>query len=209
MKRRTFLTLAGGAGAAVALGIRRARADTFGVFPAGSDSVQLPANARATKILEIFLYGGLSPWETLYFVRNYGAAGSQFPNTQYYAFTSANQTAFTACGSTFDPRVIGPDANNASVELGPFAARLFGRSDVVSRMRVVVQKHNLEPHEAAVPQALTGRPVGQPNAAGLGAHVQRARLDNNATPDRASPHSYVFATGGISSDNIAAAAAAG
>jgi hypothetical protein len=72
-----------------------------------------------------------------------------------------------------------------------------------------VQRHNLEPHEAAVPMALTGRPVGQPNAAGLGAHIQRARLDGGMTPDRASPHAYVFATGGFSSDNVAAAAAAG
>ena len=44
-------------------------------------------------------------------------------------------------------------------------------------MRVVVQKHTLEPHEAAVPQALTGKPVGQPSAAGLGAHVQRFHLE--------------------------------
>jgi hypothetical protein len=76
-------------------------------------------------------------------------------------------------------------------------------------MRIVVQKHNLAPHEAAVPQALTGRPVGQPNAAGLGAHVQRARVDQNAMPGRASPYAYVFATGGFSSDNVAAAASAG
>ncbi|HWU91340.1 MAG TPA: DUF1501 domain-containing protein, partial [Kofleriaceae bacterium] len=73
----------------------------------------------------------------------------------------------------------------------------------------VVQKHDLEPHEAAVPMALTGRPVGQPNAAGLGAHIQRARLDGGLTPNRASPHAYVFATGGISSDNVACAASAG
>src|SRR6185295_16366662 len=101
------------------------------------------------------------------------------------------------------------DAVGADVEIGPFATRLWDRQDVVDRMRIVVQRHNLEPHEAAVPQALTGRPVGQPNAAGLGAHIQRARLDGRLTPGRASPHSYVFATGGISSDNIASAASAG
>src|SRR5262249_57341321 len=75
--------------------------------------------------------------------------------------------------------------------------------------RCAGQKHNRGPHEAAVPQALTGRPVGQPNAAGLGAHVQRARIDSGMSTGRASPHSYVFATGGISSDNVAAAASAG
>jgi hypothetical protein len=39
--------------------------------------------------------------------------------------------------------------------------------------------------------------------------VQRALLEAGTTPDRASPYSYVFATGGISSDTVAAAAAAG
>jgi hypothetical protein len=75
-------------------------------------------------------------------------------------------------------------------------------------MRVIVQKHKLEPHEAAVPMALTGRPVGQPAAAGLGAHIQRYYLDRDPG-DRAAPWSYVFATGGVSGDNVSAAAATG
>ncbi len=212
MKRRTFLTLTGGAGAAVMVGpwIRRSRADTFGAFPGGTDSVQLPANQRAKKVLEIFLYGGLSPWETMYFVRDYGTpTDPQFPNSQYYAFATSNASAAAACGGSEAERPFGLDANSAMVEIGPFASRLATRSDVTDRMRIVVQRHNLEPHEAAVPMGLTGRPVGQPNAAGLGAHVQRARNDGGLTPGRASPHSYVFATGGVTSDNIAAAAAAG
>jgi Protein of unknown function (DUF1501) len=211
MKRRTFLSVVGGASAAVMVGrMRRSRADTFGAFPATDTSLQLPDGVRAKKVLEIFLYGGLSAWETLYFVRNYGKpTDPQFPNQQYYAFTSDNASAFGACGGADIPRVVGTDDLGASVELGPFAYRLWNRQDLVSRMRIVVQKHNLEPHEAAVPQALTGRPVGQPNAAGLGAHVQRARIDGGLTPDRASPYSYVFATGGITSDNIAAAASSG
>ena len=211
MNRRNFLGLVGGASAAVGLlGLRRSRASAFGAFPAGTDAVQLPTASRAKKVLEVFLYGGLSPWETLYFVRGYGKpTDPQYPSSQYYAFASANATALGACGLADAPRMFGLDGLGATVELGPFASRLWDRQDVVARMRLVVQKHNLEPHEAAVPQALTGRPVGQPNAAGLGAHVQRARLDASATPDRASPHAYVFATGGISSDNIAAAAAAG
>lgn len=212
MKRRTFLALGGLAGAGVMLGpwMRRAKADTFGVFPTGTESVQLPAASRAKKVLEIFLYGGLSPWETLYFVRNYGTPSDpQFPNSQFYAFSTENSQAMTRCGLVDQPRVFGTAMNDETVELGPFASRLFDRSDVTDRMRIVVQQHTLEPHEAAVPQALTGRPVGQPTAAGLGAHIQRARIDANLTPDRASPHSYVFATGGVSSDNIAAAAAAG
>jgi hypothetical protein len=211
MKRRTFLTLAGGAGAAVMVGpwIRRSRAATFGAFPNGSGSVQLPDGVRAKRVLEVFLYGGLSAWETLYFVRNFGSPTSaQYANTQYYALSQTQ--ALGQCGN-IDASTQRPFAAAGAnmVELGPFANRLYQRSDVVNRMRIVVQRHNLEPHEAAVPMALTGRPVGQPNAAGLGAHVQRARLDGGATPGRASPHAYVFATGGISSDNVAAAAASG
>ena len=191
--------------------IRRAHAQ-FGAFPTGSDAVLLPEGVRAKRILEVFLYGGLSQWETLYFVRNYGLpTDPQFANQQYYTFASSNGSMLGTCGmGTFDTvRTFAQDGAGASVEIGAFAHRLWQRSDVVDRMRIVVQKHNLEPHEAAVPQALTGRPVGQPTAAGLGAHIQRARLDAGATPGRASPHSYVFATGGISSDNVAAAAGAG
>lgn len=210
MRRRTFLGLVGGASAATAIiGMRRARA-SFGAFPGGSESTQLPDGVRAKRVLEVFLYGGLSPWETLYFVRNYGTpTDATYRNQQYYTFASTNAQMTTACGGTDIPRVLGQDAMGANVELGPFAWRLWNRQDIVDRMRVVVQKHNLEPHEAAVPQALTGRPVGQPTAAGLGAHVQRARIESGMTPTRASPHSYVFATGGISSDNVAAAASAG
>src|SRR5438874_9803389 len=148
MRRRSFLTLAGGAaGAAVLLG-RSTFARAFGEFPAGSESVQLPENVRAKRVLEVFLYGGLSPWETLYFVRNYGTpTDPQFPNQQYYAFASDNASQFNTCGMSDQPRVVGTDALGASVELGPFATRLWNRSDVVDRMRIVVQKHNLEPHE--------------------------------------------------------------
>src|SRR5689334_9377473 len=211
MRRRTFLGLVGGASAAAVVGpwIRRAHA-SFGAFPTGTEMVQLPDGVRAKRVLEIFLYGGLSQWETLYFVRNYGQpTDPHYANQQYYTFASSNAAMTTQCGGADAPRMFGTDALGANVELGPFAWRLWNRPDVVDRMRVIVQKHALEPHEAAVPQALTGRPVGQPAAAGLGAHVQRARLETRAEPNRAAPYSYVFATGGISSDNVSAAAAAG
>src|SRR5690349_9408192 len=97
MKRRTFLTLTGGAaGAAVIAGpwIRRSRAATFGAFPTGTQAVQLPENVRAKRVLEVFLYGGVSTWETFYFVRDYGTASDmQYPNTQYYAYATSNANA--------------------------------------------------------------------------------------------------------------------
>jgi hypothetical protein len=214
MRRRTFLGLVGGASAAAIAGpyfIRRAHAQ-FGAFPGGAEAATLPEGVRARRVLEVFLYGGLSQWETLYFVRNYGTPSDpQYPNQQYYTYAASNATMLSRCGgASFDTaREFGQDALGAMVEIGPFADRLWQRRDVVDRMRIVVQKHTLEPHEAAVPQALTGRPVGQPIAAGLGAHVQRAHLEAGLTPDRASPYSYVLATGGVSSDNVSAAAAAG
>lgn len=214
MRRRTFLGLVGGASAVAIAGpyfIGRAHA-RFGEFPGGAEAVMLPEGIRAKRVLEVFLYGGLSPWETLYFVRNYGTPSDPlYANQQYYTYATANATMISRCGGgSFETvREFGRDALGADVELGAFAHRLWMRPDVVDRMRIVVQKHALEPHEAAVPQALTGRPVGQPIAAGLGAHVQRARLESGLTPDRASPYSYVLATGGISSDNVAAAAAPG
>jgi hypothetical protein len=210
------LGLVGGASAVTIVGpyfMRRAHAQ-FGAFPSGAEAAMLPDGLRAKRVLEVFLYGGVSQWETLYFVRRFGSASdTMYPGQQYYTYASSNERMFNDCGAGTDPlatqRDFATDANDEMVEIGPFADRLWQRQDVVDRMRVIVQKHTLEPHEAAVPQALTGRPVGQPTAAGLGAHVQRARLESGATPDRASPHSYVFATGGISSDNVAAAAAAG
>jgi hypothetical protein len=75
-------------------------------------------------------------------------------------------------------------------------------------MRLLVHYHRLEPHEAAVPQALTGKPLGQPAAAGLGAHVQRFFTDRAAAA-RSAPFSYLFVSGGLPGDNVSAASAIG
>src|SRR4051812_45332698 len=152
MRRRTFLGLVGGASAAAVVGpwmVRRAHV-SFGQFPTGTEMVQLPDGVRAKRVLEIFLYGGLSQWETLYFVRNYGTpTDPQYPNQQYYTFASTNDSTATTCGGGNSARVFGQDELGATVEVGPFAWRLWNRQDVVDRMRIVVQKHTLEPHEAA------------------------------------------------------------
>jgi hypothetical protein len=217
MNRRRFLKSMGIAAGGAALLTspwmrRRGNAAAFGEFPAGAESVKLPDGVKAKRVLEIFLYGGLSQWETLYLVQDYGRpTDPEYPNTQYYALPSSTAAAIADCGVPAGPigRAFGMDADGAAVELGPFAHRLWSRPDITGRMRLIVQRHNLEPHEAAVPQALTGKPVGQPSAAGLGTHVQRYFLESGLAPERASPWSYVFSSGGISSDNVAAAAATG
>lgn len=191
-------------------------ADPFGEFPAAARAVMLPVERQVKRVLEVFLYGGLSQWETLYLVRGYGTpTDPMYANQQYYTFdydgAGGTRRALTLCGVPADSEIGQPFARDelgADVELGPFARRLWMRPDVTARMRLVVQRHKLEPHEAAVPQALTGRPVGQPAAAGLGSHIQRYHLDRDPG-ERAAPWSYVFATGGISADNVSAAAATG
>jgi len=173
MRRRSFLAAAGAA-ALIGPWVRRSRAATFGAFPGGTAGVQLPDGVRARRVLEVFLYGGLSCWETLYFVRAYGAPDDPlYPDSQYYALAADNAAALASCGAADRERPFAVDALGASVELGPFAARLWQRSDVVARMRLVVQRHALLPHEAAVPQALTGRPIGQPAPPASGAHPAR------------------------------------
>ncbi len=219
MQRRTFLRAAGAAGATLVIGryfAGRGHAAPFGDPPAGSEAALLPPGRRVRRVLEIFLYGGLSPWESLYLVRAYGKPDDPVhPRSQYYAFDDAtvdgNRAAASRCGLAATADIGQPFATDelgAQVELGPFARRLWDRPDITARLRLIVQRHRLEPHEAAVPLALTGRPVGQPAAAGLGTHVQRYFQDH-PVGDRASPWSYVFATGGVSADNVSAAAATG
>ena len=216
MRRRDFLRYGGlGLGAAAGLSIfpRRGMADPFGTFP--DESAQLPLASQAKNVLEVYLYGGLSCWETLYFVPGYG----QSNGTQFYTFGGPANTgpdsvaaAITSCGSlianTADGVPFAADANQKTVNLGPFADPLRARADVTGRMRLFVMRHDLEPHEAAVPLALTGKKVGSPSLAGLGAHIQRYFTDR-PDPARTTPYSYVFSTGGIPGDNVSAAYATG
>ncbi len=212
MNRRKFLTLSAATAGVMVVGPYfrgRSYAAAFGEFPSGS-SAQLPENRRARRVLEVFLYGGLSCWESLYLVEEFGRPNDpSYPNEQFYAYGDVVTRAQT-CGlpDATVGQFFAQDADGQDVKLGPFAHRLWNRPDVSGRMRLLVQKHALEPHEAAVPQALTGRPVGQPAAAGLGTHVQRYFVDR-ADASRQAPFSYVFATGGISGDNVSAAASAG
>ncbi len=211
MNRRNFLKWAGAGAATAAIAHRfggSAQAAAFGEFPAGAKPLALPDGLRAKRVLEIFCYGGLSPWETLYLVRDYGSPGSAFPGTQFHAFD--HSPAINGCQLPTGEigQAFGADAAGADVELGLYASRLWKRPDVTDRMRVVVNGHRLEPHEAAVPTALTGRSVGQPGA-GLGAHITRFHLDARTNPTRATPYGYVFATGGLSSDNVESAASTG
>lgn len=204
MRRRDFLKLTSAGTAGGVLLPRFAHAAPFGEFPSAHSSLQLPPGSRASRVLEIFLYGGLSPWETLYLVPSYG----QMDGTQIHAFPSDVAAAQAACAGADDGVDFALDANGVMVQLGPFTMPLRSRADITARMRLLVQRHDLEPHEAAIPLALSGKRIGNPSLAGLGAHIQRYHVDR---PDaaRAAPYGYVFVADNIPGDNVNAAVATG
>ncbi|HLU68294.1 MAG TPA: hypothetical protein VKZ63_18550, partial [Kofleriaceae bacterium] len=136
MRRRDFLKGAAAgatalAGAAV-LGRRGARAAGFGEYPEEAAAGALPAELRADSVLEIFLYGGLSAWETLYLVEEYGRPDDpDYPDEQFYTFLGGGggsvEAALSACSFPDGEPMAQPfatDALGATVNLGPFAYRL-------------------------------------------------------------------------------------
>jgi uncharacterized protein DUF1501 len=183
ISRRNFLkaaTVAGVAGAAGLVGSHLA----FGWGEINNATVLGPIPTNGYKILEVFLYGGVSPWETFY-VRS--SIADQFFGMQPQV---SGLDWETACGGIPSPSTeINPFASDAlgTVAWGPSTKPLW-RSDIFSRARMVVLQHNLEPHEAAIPYSLTGHVLGRPNFSGLGAAISH-RFANSGHP---LPYSYVL-----------------
>lgn len=211
MKRRDFLRASAAGSAALgtaALWPHSALAEPFGTVPDKHVGVMLPVAARSQSILECFLYGGLTTWETFYCVPEYGQATKTWAWTHYQQMLDAS----VACGyDTTD--VFTPFANDSrgrTIYLGPYLKPLLARPDVLDRMRIVVNRHTLEPHEAAIPMAASGKSLGSPSLASLGAHVSRyfADRDDGSHP---SPFGYTFATGSnfIPTDNVLSLIATG
>lgn len=181
IKRRKFmeLTARGAAGAGLCLLAPRMAYGAWGDFAA--PTVVWPSGPPNTKILEIFLYGGLSPWETFY-VR---------PGLNFRGFNSEVTNLAWSCTGVPSPagetRSFANDALGQPVHLGP-ATKPLWRADIISRMRLIVLQHDLLPHEAAIPFALSGLRLGRPQLSGLGAPIQRRFLE---TTPRALPYSYV------------------
>jgi hypothetical protein len=215
VKRRDFLrgaaAVAAGVGAGVGASIASERdALAFGDVPPGGDASMLPKDRQAESILEIFLYGGVSQYESFYCIPEYGQADG----TGWHAFADNGVLDAALAECAFDLPKLEPfaaDANGKMVQLGPFVGPLRKRPDVMERVRVSITTHDLEPHEGAIPLALAGRNLGHPALAGLGSHIQRYYLDRNPDPARA-PFSYVLLSASAASfptDNIRSAIAIG
>lgn len=223
MDRRRFLRVMGAAaGAAAGSGLvvpRRARASTWGEFPEDplAQAAMLPAEVVPKNVLEVFLYGGLSPWETFYLVPEFGKPDDpNYPNEQWYTFQTGAKSVekvLQNCGMMqdgmplYEPFAV--DANGVQVHVGPFIEQLRKRPDLLGRMRTFVLHHELEPHEAAIPLALAGRPLGNPKMSGFGSAMQYYWQLRTEDPAPA-PFSYVlYPVDAFPTDNLKSASAVG
>jgi hypothetical protein len=211
LSRRALL---GGAASLAALGATRAAPSVPWATPPDrvARSVLRPPEQRVQQLLEVYLYGGLGPFETFYTVPGYGAPDDpRYPSEQSWLYRSQVEAARERCGHADLPfsEPFARDALGVEVHLGPFVAALRRRPDILARMRVLVMHHTLEPHEAAIPYALTGFRLGNSRLAGLGASVQRYFLDREPG-DRRVPWAWVlYPEDIISTDNVRAASAVG
>lgn len=188
-------------------------------------------NHRGFKILEIYLRAGASQWETLWLPGNGSAPNfSDFdlgaPNTAPFPGGNPDNSADTLDLADVswsdhlgdfpcDAPAIPPSSTDAmlfaaqtspgggNVYWGAPARPVFNRSDIFSRCRMVTQYHDLLPHEAAIPFALTGSRLGNPRLAGTGAAVQRR--ERALEPEQLLPTAYVLHNGSPFDINFAAA----
>ncbi|HRI07469.1 MAG TPA: DUF1501 domain-containing protein [Nannocystaceae bacterium] len=211
MQRRRFLqtTLGTAAAGAAAFGVlrhpRRALAG-WGEWPADKLDAMLPPERQAKSVLELFLYGGVSAFDSFYCVPKWGQGQGTFLN----AFLAETESRYQSCGFTGElTEPFADDANGTTVHLGPWAAPLRARPDIVARMRVLVQRHDSLPHEGANPFALTGSRLGSPRLAGVGAAIQRHFLERPGGL-RSAPYAYILYPGvDFPTDNVKSASAVG
>ena len=148
-------------------------------------------------IVELFLLGGLNPWDTFYVVPEFGepARGGPYAGQQWWTFQSgvdAVPETFAKCGGGERP-LLEPwklDGAGRQVNLGPFLYPLRDRPDLLARMLVFVVSHDQEPHQQAVPLVMGGHPRGSQRLAGMGAHVARYWQENGG--GQSSPYAYTL-----------------
>jgi len=171
IRRRQLLAGAGlGLAGAAFFGPRRARA-AWGEWPEAHAELALPPERRAGRVLELYAYGGMCPWDTFYCMPEWGLADQRYLHAFGEAALAARLGACGLAGALAAP--FATDDAGQLVHLGPWAAPLRDRPDLLARMRVVVLRHDQFPHSTAVPLALTGTRLGQPALAGTGAAVER------------------------------------
>ncbi len=140
-------------------------------------------------ILEIYLSGGVAPFDLFYFRPD--------PSSQTRGFdTDFNGLTWnSSCSGVPNPNLesmpFAHDSMAKEVHLGPFSKPLW-KTHILDHLRVIVSAHDLFPHEAAIPYALTGLTLGNPRQASLGSPIQRRfrSLDSICGINRTLPYSY-------------------
>ena len=194
MKRRSFLRACGLGLAASTLphGVAEASTSTWGDYPKALSKEALPQNLQAKNVLEFFMYGGVSPWETFYAVDSWGKGKGWYLHSfaDDQLSIPAAQKLCAPSGASLTQSFM-KDLHGTVVGLGPFAMPLRGRADLLARLRLHVVQHDLIPHQAALPLAITGQRIGTPKMAAVGAHVQRY-FQSHATSPASEPYAFVL-----------------
>jgi hypothetical protein len=147
---------------------------------------------------------------------NRGYRGFETTGTGLDSFVnlSFNNACVGAPTATDMPTLFDGTSSSHSIYLGPITKPLWPAS-IFDRMRVVVLQHDLLPHEAAIPYAISGFRLGNPKLAGLGAAIQRRALALEdakpvGVPRRTIPFAYVLRPGSFfAPDNLLAISATG
>lgn len=211
MHRRTVFKRLGAVSLGLGLGgILHGRSPRAFGAPGSSLAPTVPEALRAESVLEVFLCGGVSHYESIYCVPEHGRADG----THFHLYSERPDFALQldACGLSNGPLTepFAEDGLGQDVHFGPFAMPLRERPDVLNRTRLTIVHHDLAPHEAAIPLALSGRPLGNPGLCGLGAHVQRFFFDRDG--DLGGPISYALLSNslvGTPIDNLRAVVSTG
>ena len=208
MHRRTFFAAAAGLASGALVGAPRLARAAWGSWPADLDDLQLAPERRAKQVLELFLYGGLCPWDTFYCMPNWGLDDDRY----LYAFgEQALLDRLDDCNLNNKlTRPFAADSKGSLVHLGPWTAPLWGRPDILSRARVIVGQHDQFPHATAIPLALTGHRLGRPELAGTAATVARHFAEAEGGSNAGIPRSCVIRPGDTSRlDNVQSALSIG
>lgn len=214
--RRRFIAAVGLGGALGLTGWSRAAAqcgmgDWGAIEDVGGAGGWTCATHPGFKILEIYLHLGASQWETLWL------PGNGSPSLTDFGLGSLPLNQMDWLANTADFPCEAPDIPNAYDESALFAADstggniywgapakpLYRRADILGRARMVTQYHELAPHEAARPYALSGLTLGNARRAGTGTAIQRRH--RVVDPTELLPVSYVLHPGVASASGAAAA----
>lgn len=194
--RRRDLLIGGVCAGVTGLGLARsARAAGWGSVPSAYSGAELPQERQATRLLELFLFGGMGPYEGFYVVPEYGHPDDpDFPNQQWWLFEPDHESMFfDQCRYAPRHATLQPFAEDSLgnvVNLGPIVHAFRDRPDILARTRIVVMRHDIEPHQGAIPFTLTGQRLGSARMCSSGAHFQRYFSEREGA--RAAPYGAVF-----------------